>query len=335
MDVAFDEPTNYGWFDHVEVWVSFDDVAWSHMFNARNDFIIDPVEEGQIYYIRLKSVNIWGVRQQDANDLKISRLIQGHSSVPDSVGSVQCIVNAMSVNLYADPVDDSDIDVYEFRLGSTWNTAIFMAALTRPNLSLYGVKPGTHTFILNTKSNNGFYGSTPRSKTVSLPDPPHGWTVQGSTACDYSSGTHDNTEQTTYSGDDYLKCSHTGGVLTGTYTTPVYDLGSSTDRLVYITMSVAIIGLGTTWDDVIPAGVTWADIDISRPWYQIFELPSGAIIRISLFHGDTNPPTDESERMEILSTTITGQYIFATVEITDPSTEINALVSALTITRCT
>jgi hypothetical protein len=45
-------------------------------------------------------------------------------------------------------------------------------------MSLKGVKPGSHTFWANTLGNNGLYGETPRSATVTLKDPPDGWTVQ-------------------------------------------------------------------------------------------------------------------------------------------------------------
>jgi len=373
--------------------------------------------------------------------------------------------------------------VYEFRLGTSWSGAIFLASLRSPNLSLQGVKPsgaGGHTFIANTLSNNGEYGATPRSATVVLKNPPDGWTESDNDPCDYDGiGTHDNTEHTTYDGDDYLKCSHTAGVLTGTYKSPIYDLSSSDRYMVYCLADIVVTGTGTAWDDQIPlvttggdlltdgafdnwtadelddwsesncdaaeevggqtgSGVqvttsaangyiyedvavtaekwyvlrgyykntagdtaqfgiydvsnsawlsplefheladedsswtafsylvyapascismsirlggkvsgdivffdtctleqideanstTWDDINIdTRTWTEIFTLTAGPSVSIKLLYGDASPPTGEVERMEILSTIVTGRYFQIEITITDPSTQINAMVN--------
>ncbi len=335
LKVSFDPPAGYPWYDYAEVWLSYDDIEWKYLFPAVSTFQIDPVEEGVRYYLRIKAVNKRGVKQRDANDYKVSRQIQGKTAAPASVGALQAIVNSNAVNLYADKVSDSDVELYEFRLGPSWTGAIFLAALRNPNLSLYGVKPGAHTFWINTLSNNGTYGTAPRSYTVVIPDPPHGWTVQGTASCDYSAGTHNNTELTSYSGENYLKCSHAGGVLTGTYLSPVYDLGSNASRLIYIQAQIVVTGVGTTWDDVFPVGALWTVADLTRPWTEIFELPAGPTVRMTLIHGEGSPPAAEVERMEILGTMVTARYIQVEIEITDPGAEVNAMVQALTIKRCT
>lgn len=184
LKVTFDEPANYPWFDRVEVRISYDDSAWEHIFDATEDFEIANVEEGVDYYIRLKTVSIWGTKQLDANDYKMLRSVTGYQDAPASLAALMAVVNANAVNLYAAKVSDPDVELYEFRLGSAWTSAIFLAALRSPNLSLYGVKPGSHTFMANTLSNNGQYGSTPRSATASLIDPPDGWTVQATESID-------------------------------------------------------------------------------------------------------------------------------------------------------
>jgi len=48
-----------------------------------------------------------------------------------------------------------------------------------------GAKPGTFTFWINTLSNNGLYGDTPRSAEATVVDPPKGWTVQQTETDDY------------------------------------------------------------------------------------------------------------------------------------------------------
>jgi len=145
---------------------------------VNTDFSIDNVEEGRDYYVRLKTVSIWGTKQADTNDIKLHDMVQGYTDAPESLGSLEAIVNANAINLYSAKVADTDVELYEFRLGTSWAGAIFLAALRAPNFSLQGVKPGSHTFIANTLCNNGEYGDTPRSKAVSMIDPPDGWTVQ-------------------------------------------------------------------------------------------------------------------------------------------------------------
>ncbi|MBW2024366.1 MAG: hypothetical protein JRH08_00735 [Deltaproteobacteria bacterium] len=333
--ISFDEPANYPWFSHVEVWWSTDDSNYKHLFDTTNDFAIDPVEEGETHYVKLRTVSIWGTKQSMSNAYKISRTIQGKTDAPTSLSALHAIVNANTINLYAEKVSDPDVELYEFRLGPSWSGAIFLAALRAPNLSLYGVKPGEYTFFANTLANNGEYGDTPKQASASLQDPPDGWTVQHTEACDYSSGTHNNTEQTTYNSEYYLKCSHSSGNLTGTYTSPVYDLGSSGRYMVYVLVDIVVTGAGTTWNDVIPPGTTWDEIGISsKTWNEIFELNAGPQVKIKLKYGETNPPTNEVEKMEILSAIVTGRYFQVEIEITDPSDAVNVLVEHFTLKFC-
>jgi len=200
---------------------------------------------------------------------------------------------------------------------------------------LYGVKPGTHTFFANTLSNNGSYGESPQSATVDLSDPPDGWTVHHTHNVTYPSGQHTNTQWIDYSGDYYVQCPHSGQVLSGEYRSHVIDLGVSDRYMVYALADIVVIGGGTTWDDVLSGSTTWDDIGIStRSWNQIFQLSEGPAVAMTLLFGGTNPPTSEVKRMEILSTIATGRYFQLKVNITDPSTQVNALVENMTLKFC-
>ena len=334
LKVIFDPPPNYAWFDHVEVWLSYDDSAWEHMFNSTSDFELANVVEGVEYYVRLKVVNLWGVKQQDANDRKVSRIVAGYTEAPDSVAALYALVTQNAVNLYADKLSDTDIELYEFRMGAGWSGAIFLAATRAPNLSLAGVKPGSHTFLINTLGNNGVYGDTARLTTAVVSDPPDGWSLMETETCDYSAGTHSNTEQVTYSGADYLKCSHTAGVLTGTYLSPIFNLTGSDRYLIYLLAAIAVTGAGTTWDDLVPDPKTWNDLGVDKTWDAISNLPAAAAVRIRLLYGDTSPPTNEVGKMEILSAIATGQYFRIEITITDPSSEVQGLVENFTLKFC-
>jgi len=483
LNIAFSAPVGYVWYSHVEVYYSVDDTNWEYLYDVNTDFSIDPIEEGVNAYVRLKTVSIFDTKTRDVNDYKIHKYIDGHDDNPDSLTSLEALANSNSVNIYSSKVSDSDVELYEFRLGTSWSGAIFLSALRSPNLSLIGVKPsgsGGHTFFCNTLCNNGQYGATPQSAAVVIFHPPDGWAVADSDACDYDGvGTHDNTEHTTYDGDDYLKCSHTAGVLTGTYTSPIYDLGASDRYLVYCLAGIVVTGSGTTWDSQIPltttgaelvtdgdfddwtgddldswtesncdaaedvagqagscaevttsaangyiaqtitvtaekwyvmrgyykntagdtaqfgvydldnsawlsplefhdladqdtdwtafsylfyaptgctsvsirlagkvngdivffdtitvlqidetASTVWSDINIStRTWTEIFELTAGPQVSMTLKYDDSSPPTNEISKMEILSAIVTCRYAQMEITITDPSTEVNALVN--------
>jgi hypothetical protein len=341
LKITFDEPTDYPWFDYVEIWQSFDNATWKQIGTAKDDFNLDNVEEGQAYYLRLKTVSIFGTKTQDSNDRRLQKTVSGKSSAPTSLSNLRAVVNANTINLYDDKVSDSDIELYEFRLGDSWSGAIFLAALRSPNLSLYGVKPGSHTFWASTLANNGEYGGTPVTASATLKDPPDGWTVQHTETEDYTGspnpGTFDNTEQTTYDGESYLKCSHGGSPvsLTGTYTSEIYDLGSSGRYLVYLLADIAVTGTGTTWGDQVPSPTTWEDVNAdTRTWSEIFELPEGPQVKMKLKYGDTTPPSNEVEKLEVLSAIVTARYYQFEIEIIDPSPEINALVQNYTAKWC-
>jgi len=324
--VSFDPPSNYPWFDHVDVYMSYDSVTWTYMFPAKSDFEIPNVEEQVTYYIRLKTVSIWGTKQADNDDVVLSKNVIGYVDVPASLSSLDAIVNANAISLYSESVTDPDIQLYEFRLGSSWTGSIFLGAKVHPSMNIYGVKPGTHTFFANTLSNNGLYGQSPQSATVDLRDPPDGWTNQHIHIITTPSGEHTNTEWIDYSGDYYVKCSHSGGILSGEYLSHIIDLGASDRYLVYALSDIVVTGVGTTWDDAISGTTTWDEIGIStRSWTQIFELNEGPAVSISLLYGDTSPPTNEVARMEILSTIATGRYFQLKFRITDPSPQVNAL----------
>lgn len=336
LNISYDLPTGYPWLDYVDVWLSFDNITWTYLFPVTGrSFVLGPVEEGKIYYIRIKTVSIHGRRQDDVADYRIMHTVLGVSAiVPASLSSLDVIVSGNAVNMWATRIDTADVLLFEYRLGSTWNGAIFLASLSSPNFSLQGVKPGTHTFLCNVKGTNGFYGETPSSQNITLVDPPDGWSAQASQAFDYSSGTFSNAELVTYSGDPHLKCSHTAGILTGSWKSPVIDRLSSLRQLVYALAGIVITGAGTTWDDLVPSPDTWDDLDVSRTWEKIFQLSAGPSVAMNIYYGDTNPPTMVVGRMEILYAVLTARYYQLEIVITDPSDAVITLVEAPILKFC-
>ncbi len=179
LNIDFDPPDGAMW-DHVEIWTSLDDVDYVHWGNSTNDFSISNILEGEQYYIKLRSVSLFDVKQSLNDCPKVTWSVFGVDELPPpSLLYLSAIANRDTVNLYSDKLPYADIEHYEFRLGS-WSGGTFLGALRAPNLSLTGMKPGSYTFYANTRGTNGLYGEVPVSASVNIPDPPQGWTLYDS-----------------------------------------------------------------------------------------------------------------------------------------------------------
>jgi len=193
-----------------------------------------------------------------------------------------------------------------------------------------------HTFWVNSLGNNGLYGAVPAGASVSIQDPPDGWSVISAQGYDYQTGTHDNTERHYHVSEYYLRCPHTGGNLTGAWTSPVYDRGTSARLLAYVAADITVIGEGTTWNDIAPSPTTWNTLlTQGNRWLDVITIPSGPTVRMRLEYGETAALGSEVGDMEISTAIIEGRYFRVVIEITDPSPEVFALVSACTLKLCT
>jgi hypothetical protein len=237
--VEFDPPdeSEYPWWDGAQVFVKIDDGGWLNKTRVYSDYVIDPVQEGSTYYIKLRSWNEWGRRQPMEGLAVYKKFIVGAIDVPSDLDSMTATAAGDAVAIYADSIEDADVAYYEIRFGDTWDSAIFMSASLRPSLRLTGVRPGTHKFWMSpvrlTTSGNPIYSDNPVYAQVTVYRPP-GYATAGSSppeatqSWDYEGiGTHDNTEHNLIDTTSYLICSHNAGVLTGTWTSPAWDLSSA------------------------------------------------------------------------------------------------------------
>ncbi len=204
-------PETDPFFDYAEVYMKIGSGDYKYITKSEGDYIVDPVDEGDTYYFKLKSVNIFGNKAPDTSDVILSKTVVGKTSTPTNLSSMTAAANGDSVSIYADPISDPDIEGYEVRLGDAWDGAIFVSFNKNCSLRLNGVRPGTHTFWMSPKDNAGKYSGTPVSATVKVFIPP-GYTelaTYGSESWDFTgSGTFSNTEHDTYDAGDVLKCSH-------------------------------------------------------------------------------------------------------------------------------
>ncbi len=336
--IDFDPPLAavFPWWDHADVYIKRgDDGDWKYMTTAKLDFVLDPVEEGVTYYCRLVSVSIWGTKQAFADGITVSRYIQGKTSAPGNVTGFTALAHADSISLFADELSDPDIAGYEIRLGDAWDGGLLIGFNETPNVRLNGVRPsptGTpHTFWIAAKDNSGNYSGTPASTQVAVFYPP-GYSNKNTWSWDFNAiGTFANAEHATYEGGDTLKCSHTGNVLTGTWLSPEYDLGSAKTVRIWGDFLTTLSAAGGTWDALFPGTTKWEDkITSTTRWYELLSPAYAGIIRAKLKWGLTSGDLDyEADKLEILAPEIYARYVQVEITIIDPDAASNLYLKEL------
>lgn len=323
--IDFDPPSTstYPFWDYADIYVSTDGTNWKFMTKSGGDFMIDPVEEGMTYYCRIVSVSIFNTRHAFADAYTVSKTILGKVSVPDDVAAVNTTAHGDNVAIFAEKLADPDVAGYEIRLGAAWAGGIFIGFNETPNLRLAGVRPGTHTFWMAAKDNSGNYSDTPVSNVVEVFYPPGYVDIPtvGNWAWDFDAiGTFSNTEHCTFEAVDALKCSHTGNVLTGTWLSPEYDLGSIMTVRIWGDFNAVLDFAGGTWASLAPSPALWSSlISSTTKWKDILSPEFAGIIQAKLLWGDTTGNlVNETDYFEILAPEINGRFVQVEITIIDP-----------------
>lgn len=333
--VSFEPPAEetYPWWDHAEVWVKVGEAGeWKFMTKASSGYMIDPVQEGERYYCRIVSVSIHGAKEDFAAAATVSKYILGKLAAPSSLAGVTAVASGDTVSIYAEEVSDPDIEGYEIRLGNSFAGGILIGFSPKPIWSKSGIKPGTFTFFVAAKDNAGHYSDTPRSATVEVYYPA-GYSDKNTWSWDFSTGTHDNTEQTTYGAYTVLKCSHTDGVLSGTWTSAEYDLGSIKTVRVWGDFLTDFAASGLTWDGLTPTPNDWDSLDVgNRSWGEILSVNGAGILNAKVRWGNTSGNlTNEADFFHILAPEITGRYVQVEVTITEATLDANLYLRSLSM----
>ena len=151
----------------------------------------------------------------------------------------------------------------------------------------------------------------------------------GTWSWDFSAGTFVNTEQVTYDAADSLKCSHTAGVLTGTWTSPTADLNAVTKVRLWGDFRIGFVSSATTWAGVYAAN-TWATIGLTQSWAEIFSPTTASQLLATLRYKDA--PGDAWEEItffELLCAEVEARYISVVITIIDPSLDANLYLKEL------
>jgi len=323
----------YPQWSYADVYVKIGSGDWKFFTKAVSSYILDPVEEGETYYICLVSCTTYGSKQAFTSGVTVSKLILGASATPPtSVSSISVAVTGNSVKIYAPTLEDPDIAFYEVRSGTNWAGGILVGRSVSSIIYLPGVRPGTYTFWMNTCDTSGMYGETPRSTTCTVYQP-IAETLENEWTWDFSTGTDSNTEQVTHdpAGDNFnaLKCSHTGDVLTGFWTSVEYDLGSiKTARIEGDFLTHFHTGTAK-WANTV-GSATWADWGATtKTWRALFDMDGSDALSAVLYYGETSPPASSQAISAVLSPTVTARYVKLLVYITDPVLDANLYLKDL------
>ena len=332
--INFDRPNEsvYPFWDYAEIWLKIGSDDWRYQTTSEGNYVLDPVEEGETYYLKIRSVSIFGQKETFGTAHVVSRTINGKTESPSDLASLSIVANGDSVSIYSNPITDPDIEGYEIRLGSAWDGGLFMSLNKNISLRLNGVRPGTHTFWAAAKGNNGVYSDVPVSASVTVFIQP-GYSelaTYGSWSWDFTTGSHSNTEHTTYDAEDALKCSHGSSVLAGTWTSATFDLNSIVKVRLWGDFRTAFVSGDTTWDGVIPSPNVWPATISTLTWNEIFQPAQAGQIQATLMHkqlvGDS---WTEVDFFEILCAEVEARYIAVAVTITDPTLDSNLYLKTL------
>lgn len=364
--VSWNPPLNYPWFDFVDVWVNIGEAGWKYQTTARAEYMIDPVQEGEIYNVKLVSNSIWGTKEDFETAMSVSHTVSGSTGLPPDVTGLTALASGDTISIFADRHDNPDIAFYEVRIGASWNAGIYAGANETPNIRLVGVRPGTLTIWMKT-AKIGIDGDilySPNAVSCQVTSfGPANYSEKDSWVWDYDDiGTFENTEHVVISGVDSLQCSHTNGVLTGKWTSPIYDLGSIQTVRIWGDFITGIESEEMTWGGVFVQSITrdplvtsdgynlktaageqllistgiaeydkWGTrIQPGQRWFQVWA-PSGVGGVSAKLHYGTVDVSNEIAGFELSAPEISARYVQVEITITDPNAGTNNYVNQLTM----
>ena len=324
--------TRYPWWDGADIYLQVAGGDWKFMAsNVRSDYQVDPVQEGVFYQLCIVSVSIFGSRQYFGEGLTISTTIKGKSAIPSDVTNFTATAAGNVVTFNADPVTDPDVVGYEIRMGVSWGSGSFIGLNLSPNFRASYVAPGAQTFWIAAKDNSGNYSATPTSVACTVPYPTS-YDYKTDWEWDYTTGTHSNTEHTTNNADDALKCSHTAGVLTGTWQSPTYDFGSVKSMKIYGDFITDFHAGGKTWAGLFPG--TW-EAKKNKTWDQILNTEYQGTLTAVLHYGSAAWNENSISNFESLAPEIEARYVRVDITLTDPESDANVFVGPLNMMALT
>jgi len=131
--------------------------------------------------------------------------------------------------------------------------------------------------------------------------------------------------------DNFTLLQTTPSNLTGTWTSPEYDLGSEKTVRVWGDFLTTFVSSTTSWAGIFPDATTWADkTDANTRWYKLTTPDVAAILNAKIKWGtSTGVYPFEADFFQILAPEFTARYVQVEIEITDPQADANLYVKKL------
>jgi len=347
LNIRFDEPIDYPWFDYVEVYSkTAEDDDWYILFNSSDDFTIDPAQENTFYYFKMVSVNTIGVRQDDDDAAYVQYQIGSTRDVrPDCPTEIYINGNTFSMEIDSVGGESAEAQLWDYRVGSAqpgqedYGNAMSLplATASQSKVAVNSLRPGTYNFWAATKRDNstidGVYCEAPISREVVIETFLSPWVQTLNTTVFYTVGTHYGTVSDVAPGTPTLRLiKNTAYPFAGTYISPEYSSGYAGTNQTYFYASFTVgryYATDRTWNGVCrsrsPVGnrswnfcFTTGDI---RTWNNAtLNAVRPAGVRVSLLASTTpGGPYEEFEGAETRYIATTARFVKVKIYIDDDS----------------
>lgn len=120
---------------------------------------IDSAQEGQVYDLTVYAINPLGARSATAATLR--HTVLGKLAKPSGVAGFVAARTGDQLAFTWRPISDLDAEMYEIRLGATWDTAVVVGSAPHPTNALTIRSPRGGTYLLKARDTSGGYSDTP------------------------------------------------------------------------------------------------------------------------------------------------------------------------------
>jgi predicted phage tail protein len=142
---------------------------FSEAITSVSDYDVLDITPGE-FVVRVYSIGATGKESPTFAQATITAL--GKTAPPANIQNLASSIDKdIGVTLTWDKVPDLDLDVYEIRQGSNWNTATLIGQVKATVYTLGYIPPGTQTYLVKSLDTSGTYSTTAAAITVSLSAP--------------------------------------------------------------------------------------------------------------------------------------------------------------------
>ena len=322
--IDFDPPSvsDDPFWDYAEIWLKIGTGNYVYMTKSTSDYMIDPVEEGETYSVKIRSVSVYGVKEDVDSCIVVSKLIIGKTGVPPNMSYLTISSVNDAIFIYGDEVIGPDIVGYEFRICaqsiSDWGGSVYLGFNSKPNWSLSGIRAGSYRIFCAPLNDAGWYSTTPIYADFTVQDP-KGYTVYLDHDFDYAVGSHNNTEYYDLGGGNYaVRVTHTGG-LEGTWTSPIVDVGEVRHLRVQGDFVLQVLDVTATWEGLWPSPNIWTSLDVeNKTWDELMGTQKASRVEAKLKWGSANVSEHSVDKFELMSVDTEARYYQLEVKLTDP-----------------